>query len=707
MKHQLWRFLLIFSLPVLGFIIGCRPGADDQQKLLPIVPVSTTYTETGDLDALKKRGFLRILIQRFDQTYLPRAGNPFDYERELAAGFARSIGLKPELVTVESFDELIPALLAGKGDLVAANLTVLESRKKEIAFTAPVDHSYERLVGRADEKAIRTISDLKNRTIAVQDKTSYLETARDLARRCPGLKIQKLSGKFSPDIILDRLATGRIDLTIMDSNILDINLNYRSDIKPILNVTDKRPLAWGVRYGNPQLLEALNRFLRQEGAIRRRENVYRDDWPGIQRRKTLRVLTRNNEASYFMWRGELLGFEYDLVREFARQNGLHLKVVVASSVPELISLLMEGRGDLIASILTPTEDRVRKGLAFSRPYGYAAETVVTRANDRKLNKLADLAGRTVVVRQSSTYWQTLKKLNNGGLKIKLKAAPETMETEDIIRMVADGDYDLTVADSHILGIEQVWNRNIKAAFPLGDPRPYGWAVRAKDAKLLAAINAFWKKEYRSTFYNLTYRKYFKNKKKARMFMEDKMDIKRRDRISPYDNIVKHYAGEYDFDWRLIVSQMYQESRFNPKVKSATGAQGLLQVMPRTAKEMGFQNLADPKTGIHAGVKYLDKSRNRFETDTDEQERIWFALAAYNAGAGHVNDACRLAAQKGWDSRCWFDHVERAMGLLSKPQYARRARHGYVRGEEPVTYVRRIHDRYWAYAVLVTNEVARH
>ena len=190
-------------------------------------------------------------------------------------------------------------------------------------------------------------------------------------------------------------------------------------------------------------------------------------------------------------------------------------------------------------------------------------------------------------------------------------------------------------------------------------------------------------------------------------MEDQMDVKRRDQVSPYDDIVKHYAGEYDFDWQLIVSQMYQESRFNPKVKSSSGAQGLLQVMPRTAKEMGFQNLDNPKTGIHAGVKYLDKMRGRFETDTDAQERIWFALAAYNAGAGHVNDACRLASQKGWDSQRWFEHVERAMILLSKPQYARRARHGYVRGEEPAAYVRKIRDRYWAYAAMLTNGAARH
>ena len=126
-------------------------------------------------------------------------------------------------------------------------------------------------------------------------------------------------------------------------------------------------------------------------------------------------------------------------------------------------------------------------------------------------------------------------------------------------------------------------------------------------------------------------------------------------------------------------------------------------MPRTAKELGLSSLEDPETGIHAGVKYLDWVRDRFETELPVKGRMWFALAAYNAGAGHVHDARRLARQKGWNANRWFNHVEKAMMLLSKKKYYKQARHGYVRGREPVNYVRKIRDRYRAY-VRQTEEI---
>jgi len=359
-------------------------------------------------------------------------------------------------------------------------------------------------------------------------------------------------------------------------------------------------------------------------------------------------------------------------------------------------MLLEGKADVIAAFMTATKEREDQGVRFSRYHLLASEIIVTRADDTSLNKPEDLAGRSIYVRKSSAYWKTLVDLKSQGIDFNLKEAPETMETEEIIAKVASGEYDLTLSDNHILNIELTWREDIRAAFPLGKARKNAWAVRKKDTKLLTAINQFIRKEYKGLFYNMTYKKYFKNSHKIKQHKQDRIDLNPDGTISPYDKLVKKYAEQYGFDWRLIVSQMYQESRFNPKAKSWVGAKGLMQVMPRTAKELKLTDLEDPETGIHAGIKYMQWVRQRFEQELDVQDRMWFALAAYNAGAGHIKDARRLARQKGWKPNRWFNNVEKALLLLSKRKYAKKARHGYVRGLEPVNYVMHIRDRYNAY-----------
>jgi membrane-bound lytic murein transglycosylase F len=281
--------------------------------------------------------------------------------------------------------------------------------------------------------------------------------------------------------------------------------------------------------------------------------------------------------------------------------------------------------------------------------------------------------------------------------------PGQIETEEIIGKVASSDFDLTVADSHILDVEMSLRKgDIRAAFTIGEPVAHGWVVNESSPKLLDAINAFVKKEYRGLFYNLAQQKYFKKPQAIKKRLQERVDKPEGGDLSPWDDLVRKHAKQYGFDWRLIVAQMFQESRFNPKAKSWAGARGLLQVMPRTARELGIKNLANPENGIQAGIKYLDWLRDRFEPELPVQDRMWFVLASFNAGAGHVKDARRLAKQQGWQSNRWFGHVEKAMLLLSKRKYARKARHGFVRGTEPVNYVREIRNRYEAY-VRLTKE----
>lgn len=699
------KFQVYWSCLLLGLILA---GCGKKESLPPtesgqpdIITVADAAAQRGDLDKIKARGCLRILVPWMQEGYLPREGYPADYERELAARFARTIGISATLVSAGKFEELIPSLLAGKGDLIAANLTVMDSRKKQIAFSSPVGHTWEQVVTRGKDNTVRKLADLKGRTLAVQDQTSFMETASKLCRQCPALRIQVLPGHLTTDEILDKVAAGEVDLTVLDSNLLDVLLDYRSDIKTTLDVTGERDLAWGVRLDNPQLLAALNHFLAGEALTQKHKDIYLDDLPGISKRKTLRVLTGNTAATYFQWRGQLMGFEYEMAKRFAGQLGLNLEIIVAPGHADMIPMLLKGKADLIAAAFSPTRERLAQNLAFSTPYIYATQMVVTCAGDNRLKSLKDLSGRAVTVRRSSSYWPTLENLKVGGVDLDLRAAPEHMETEDIIGKVAEKEYDLTVADSHILDIERVW-LNVKGALAIGAPEPCCWVVRAKDTQLLAAINAFWAKEYRGQFYNIIFKKYFRIPPKTAVSIKKKI-LSSGGTISHYDDLVKHFAGIYGFEWRLNTAQMYQESRFDPKARSSSGARGLFQVLPSTAREMGFkQNLEHPTTGIHAGVKYMNFLRGYFEPEIKSDERIWFALASYNAGMGHVADARRLARQLGFNPDLWFDNVEKAMLLLSKPQYAKQARYGYVRGAEPVNYVREIRDRHKAYQQCTGN-----
>ena len=204
---------------------------------------------------------------------------------------------------------------------------------------------------------------------------------------------------------------------------------------------------------------------------------------------------------------------------------------------------------------------------------------------------------------------------------------------------------------------------------------HGWVVRKSNSNLLNAVNEYIKKSYRGTFYNIAKEKYFKKKRRIAKQIKQRVDGTSNGTLSPYDDLVKPLAQQYQFDWRLVVSQMYQESRFDPKAKSWVGATGLMQVMPRTAKELGIKSLEHPENGVKAGIQYLGWLDKRFSTNLSAKDKMWFMLASYNAGLGHVKDARRLAKQQGWNPDQWFGHVEKAMLLLSNPKYFKKTRFG--------------------------------
>ena len=663
-----------------------------------------SITLEGDFENIIRHGKLRILLtQDFTSvTYLPRNRSPLADQQRMAEEFALSHGLIPELVVVNNFSELIPALVAGKGDIIINNLTINDQRRKKINFSVPVTHVREQIITRVDDDSITRVSDLSGRKVMVNRDSTFWHSLLWLKKnKYPAIEIIEIPDNIQLDQLLDLLADGEIDATILDSNRVEIYQGYRNDFKVAVDFSGQRDIGWGIRKDAPRLVSEINRYIQLEHMADETDRSFIDDFDQIKKRKVLRVLLRNNATSYFLYRGELMGFEYELAQEFARYHGLRLEVLVPSSLRELSNWLIEGKADLAMGFLHPGDLQPSSGIEYTRPYHYARQHVVVAKND-PAKQLSDLDHYTISARPDGGYWRALEKLQQLGAGFNLGVTENTIEVEQLIQKVASGDYQATLVDEQVLDIELAKSVAVKSVFALEQEIPHALAVRGGNPLLKKKLDEFIERIYKGEFYNVLYQKYFKSKRSVLKLAQGRIADTPQGQISPFDKLVRKYADHYGFDWRLITAQMFQESGFNPKAKSFSGARGLMQLMPRTARSLGFKNVDEPVNSIQAGIKYMDWLRDRFNTELPIAERLWFSLAAYNAGIGHVHDARRLAGRIGLDPDRWFENTETAILLLSQKEYSSKARYGFVNGEEPVNYVRNIKQRFEAYAELGSN-----
>jgi len=656
-----------------------------------------------DLEEIVKRGTLRIIVPSnlSGGLFLPRSDSPLDEQLALAKKFAHALGVQAEIIPILSFKDMLPALNEGRGDIIVANITVNEQRKKKMAFSQAVDHAHQVVLVRKTDEKTHITKDLAGKKLFLNSATSFWATGKDFKKRYPSIDLIKQESDQFDEQVLDSIAEGKYDATIRDSNIAEMYLKYRDDLRIAFKASKEQPLAWGLRLGSPKLKASIDQYLTQVKLASHHTQKQFGDLAKIQKRGILRVLLKNNASSYFLRRGQLMGFEYEMFQAFAKHLGLRLVVLVPPNGESALDWLEQGKADLAAGFLKPTPEWQERGIAASSPYHQALQHIVVRKNsifkDKKLNSVADLDGRTVVIHKSSDYWSTLKELEKVGINIKLQAAPENIEVEEIIEKVAKGEYEMTLVDEHLLDIELANHVAVKSAFTLGDQKSHSLAVRGEDTSLLRELNHYVKKHKDGKRYSRLYAKYFTDNKQVRSHQRARLkSFEGKKMISKYDPLVQQYSKKYGFDWRFITAQMFQESRFDPNARSHAGAIGLMQIMPATGKQLGFSKLKTPVINIHAGTKYMNWLYARFEPELPVVDRMWFTLASYNAGLGHVMDARRLAKQQGLDQDRWFDNVEKAMLLLSKSKYAKKARFGYVRGREPVGYVRTIMKLYASY-----------
>lgn len=448
----------------------------------------------------------------------------------------------------------------------------------------------------------------------------------------------------------------------------------------------------------------------QEKPITKKQSFIKE----ILEKGEITAVTESNSTSYFIYRGTPMGYQYELLNSFAEYLGVRLNIFVNNDIGKSIELLNNNKCDIMAIDLTISKER-EKNIDFTSPIGKISQVLVQRKpkNWRKIKTWEDvekklirdpiqLAGKKIYVQKNTSFVQRLKNLSQeiGDSIIIIEDPDKGME--ELITMVANGEIDYTVCDEHIALVNQKYYSDIDVKTAVSFNQNIAWAVKKGNDSLRIYINKWLKKYLNSKQSVYVYNKYFKNTRSVYLARSKYSSLKS-GKISPYDNIVKKESSKINWDWRLMSSLIYQESGFDPEVKSWVGAFGLMQLMPNTAKKYGVDISSSPDKQITAGVKYIKSLDKQLKSHiVDSVERKKFVLASYNVGIGHVFDARRLAQKYNKNPDLWNNNVDSFLLLKSKPKYYLDSvvYYGYCRGKEPFNFVNEIYERYSDYKNVV-------
>ena len=436
----------------------------------------------------------------------------------------------------------------------------------------------------------------------------------------------------------------------------------------------------------------------------------------ILQRKKLKAITDYGSVTYLIYRGETIGYQYEMLKDFTNFLGVELEMVVEKDLEKSIDMLNSGEADLLAMGLTVTTDRIKEFeftdpimttyqvLVQRKPDNYLQMATADEINSHLIRNQIDLAGKTIYVQKGTIFASRLATLADeiGDTIIIIQ---EDKDVEELIEAVANKEIDYTVADEHIAIVNAKYYPNIDIKTPLSFPQKIAWAAKKGQTGLTDTINSWLKIYLNSIKSRLIYNKYFKNIRTKRI-AESRYNSFSGNHLSPYDDHIKEAGKLIGWDWRLLASLIYQESEFKPNVRSWVGAYGLMQMMPSTLKKYGLDTTASAYQQIIAGVKYLKYLDKQLpEEITDSVERIKFVMASYNAGIAHVFDARRLAEKYGKNPNIWTDNVDFYMLNLSDKDYYHDpvVYYGYVRGKETYNFVNEIFNRYEDYRNLIPKE----
>ncbi len=433
----------------------------------------------------------------------------------------------------------------------------------------------------------------------------------------------------------------------------------------------------------------------------------------VIKRKKLKAVTDYGSLNYLIYRGEPIGYQYELLKDLTKYLGVELELVIENSLEKSIDMLNNGEVDLLAMGLTVTSERnkefsftlpimtTRQVLVQRKPDGYLKMKTADEIESHLLRNTLDLANVKINVQKGTIFAKRLQTLSDE-IADSIIIVSGDRDMEELIQDVANNEIEYTVADEHIAIVNARYYRNIDVKTPLSFSQKISWAIKKGQYGLVDTINS-WLLDFNNTLQaRLLYNKYFKNIRSKRI-VNSQYNSYSGGQLSPYDDEIKAAAKIIGWDWRLLASLVYQESEFKPNVKSWVGAFGLMQLMPSVLQKYGLDSTATPSEQITAGVKHLIYINKQLPQEiTDSVEQVKFLLASYNCGLGHVLDARRLAKKFEKDPTKWTDNVDGFILNLSEKEYFHDpvVYYGYVRGEETFGFVQEIMNRYSIYSELI-------
>jgi len=416
----------------------------------------------------------------------------------------------------------------------------------------------------------------------------------------------------------------------------------------------------------------------------------------------LRVLTRNSPTTYFEDRMGPAGFEYELAERFAKHLGVQLQIETQPSIDGIYENLQRGRADMAAAGLAMTPRR-SKEVKFGPGYLDVEPLVIMRSDGVSASALNELNGARLHVLTGSHAAEYLQ-ANRDNLPGLRWEESKDLETIDLLEQLDNREIDATIIDSNEFAANSAFYRDARVAFKLGSSTQLAWAFAndPRNQRLLEEAEVFFDAIKKSGELAQLIERYYTTSADNDRYDAETFTDNLQKTLPKYQDMFNQVAEDFDMDWRLLAAVSYAESEWKPTATSPTGVRGMMMLTNATAKEVGVTNRIDPLQSLRGGARYLKSILQSLPSSITHEDRLWFALATYNVGYGHVEDARIIAERLGKDPDKWVD-VKETLPLLQKSQWYEKTKYGYARGREPVRYVQNV--RYY-YNLLTWTEVAK-